>query len=153
MSLYFIYKSSPRHIVCELDGETGKVVKEHNTEGITWPYGPIKGGIVAGHHDGKLLRFFHSTLDNEEGWKRRYYVGALLMEPEPPFNVVKISREPILIGSNEDDFSNDERRSIPHFKGKVVFPGGAVPIDGGWILSIGINDCACGLVKIKDLKL
>ncbi len=151
---YMIYQTEPTQVVLAIDELSGKIEELKSENKIKWAYGPIKGGVMTdGIVGGKLLRFFHSTLDNEDGWKRRYYVGALLMEPEPPFNVVSISREPLLIGSNEDDFSESERTAIPHFKGKVVFPGGAVSVKDGWLLSVGINDCACGLVKITDLKL
>jgi hypothetical protein len=79
----------------------------------------------------------------------------MLIEPEPPFAPVAISKEPVLRGSEDDHLSMQERASILHFKSKVAFPGGAVANEGGWLLAIGANDCACVLVKVseKDLKL
>ena len=99
------------------------------------------------------MRFFHSRLDNEPipiRW--RYYVGAALIEND---QIVKVSRKPILKGSEHDEMSPSESGSCRHYKQNVVFPCGAIEHKGGWILSVGINDAACGLVKIeeKDLNL
>ena len=83
----------------------------------------------------------------------RYYVGAAIMEAVPPFKTLQISKEPLLRGSIEDDLKAQERLQWGKFKGRVVFPCGAMAADEGWILSLGINDASCCLVRIKDLKL
>lgn len=124
------------------------------TTGPRWAYGAIKGGTAPIEYDGKLLRFFHSTLDNEfSGHHRRYYMGACLMEPTPPFQTVRVSRKPILFGSEIDDLRVKERPK--HWKANVVFPGGVVKRGNGWLVAVGINDSDCLIAKIKpeDLHL
>jgi hypothetical protein len=58
--------------------------------------------------------------------------------------------KPLLIGSEEDNTTSIERSSCTHRKPNVVFPGGAIECEGGWIVSVGINDCCCALVKIPS---
>lgn len=152
-SLFFIYSSEP-HTVIRVHEE--KILEEFKGNEALWPWGMIKGGSVPIPYQGYLLRFFHSRLDNEPPpLFFRYYVGAMLMKNYPPFEVVKISREPILIGSEADEFDAATMTQCVHRKANVVFPGGAIEIDGGWLLAVGVNDCACVLAKIKpdDLKL
>lgn len=123
-------------------------------DGPKWPYGLIKGGTAPMPYDGKWLRFFHSTLDNElNPQRRRYYVGAVLMEPEPPFAPIRVSRKPIIYGSEVDDLTKDDRKACFHWKPQVVFPGTAVERPGCWWLSCGVNDSACVIAVIKPENL
>jgi hypothetical protein len=152
--VFFIYKSDPKQVIVRW---SGKMAGEYVTDGPGWAYGHIKGGTSPIEYDGKLLRFFHSTLDNEFAFPhktaahRRYFLGACLMEPEPPFRIVAVSRKPIAYGSESGGLTPPPF----HFKPRVVFPGGAIARDWGWIVSVGINDCQCALLKItpKDLHL
>lgn len=151
--LYFIYQSSPKQIIVRW---SGKLEGEHITNGPRWPYGEIKGGTAPIPYEGKLLRFWHSTLENEIDMPRRcYYIGACLMKPEPPFDTVQVSRKPILYGSLADGLTAEDRQKCIHWKPKVVFVSGAVERKDHWLLSLGVNDSACALAKIKpqDLQL
>src|SRR5260221_458166 len=121
-----------------------------------WPWGEIRGGTTPLPYKGKLLRFFHSSLDFElPPSQRRYFMGAAIMEPEPPFATISVSREPIVIGSELDDLSETERTGCLQFKKKVVFPAGAIIHGDGWVVSAGVNDSECLLMMLneKDLKL
>lgn len=148
---YFIYESDPKQIVVHWSG-----IKEDEyvTDGPSWAYGKIKGGTMPVPFGSKLLRFFHSTLDNDPGqWRRRYYIGACVMEPEPPFKTIRTSTKPIIYGSEVDGLKPAERKNIIHYKGNVVFPGGIVMRDGYWLLSLGVNDAACAVAKITEKEL
>lgn len=152
--LYAIYQSSPKQIVLELDG--GKVVAVHESPALRWMWGPTKGGTPPIPYRGALLRFFHSTLDNEPGeWRRRYYVGAMLHNPDPPFKQIRICSEPIVRGSEICGLEEAERRACPHYKANVVFPGGAILTTKGFALAMGVNDSQCAIVSVReeDLKL
>ena len=93
-------------------------------------------------------------MDNEwAGWRRRYFVGALLMDPDPPFAVVAITPKPLLYGSEIDGLSGTERGQCVSYKPRVVFPGGAVEHDGRFLLSVGLNDSACAILKITPEQL
>ena len=125
--------------------------REMKTPALRWPYGEIRGGTVPLPYDGKLISFFHSRLDNEEppvNW--RYNIGCVLRKAEPPFQMLAISKRPILRGS---EVGGDATRF--HHKKNVIFCLGAIEYDGGFLVSAGINDSQCALIKIsgKDLQL
>lgn len=119
-----------------------------------WAYGEIRGGTTPLPYQGKLLRFFHSSLDFEQHPDyRRYFMGAAIMEAEPPFKTIAVSKSPIVAGSELDDLSDTERSQSLPYKRKVVFPAGAI-IDGdSFIVSVGINDAQCSLLKLKESDL
>lgn len=133
--------------VLQIEGDT--VVDEKQLPKVTWPWGPIKGGTGWMPMGQDLMRFFHSSLDYDlPPNRRRYYLGAITSRGQ-------ISRKPIAIGSESDDVPRDRRDTCLHFKPKVVFPGGAMEWNGGWLVSVGANDCECLLLKVKpeDLHL
>ena len=144
-NLFSIYASQPGQVVLQIQGET--IINEYKTPEARWPYGVIRGGNIV-PYDGKLLRFFHSRTDLGLGrLEPRYYVGACLMDAKPPFKVLAISKKPIIYGSEL------LRYPIHHFKENVVFPCGAMVDGDAFILSLGINDSACLLAKIKPVAL
>lgn len=119
-----------------------------------WAYGLIKGGTAPLPYEGHWLRFFHSTLDNEMNpQRRRYYMGALLMKNTPPFDCVSVSKKPIVYGSEIDNLTKEQRKACHHWKPQVIFPGGAIERDGGWIVSCGVNDSACVIVRVTPERL
>jgi predicted GH43/DUF377 family glycosyl hydrolase len=123
--------------------------REMKTPALRWPYGEVRGGTVPLSYGGKLISFFHSRLDNFMPPTRHcYFIGAILRKAEPPFQMLEISKRPILRGS---EVGGDESRF--HHKKNVVFPLGAIEHEGGWIVSVGINDSQCALVKIKESDL
>ena len=144
-NLFAIYASQPVQVVLQIQGET--IINEYKTPEARWPYGVIRGGNIV-PYDGKLLRFFHSRTDLGLGrLEPRYYAGACLMDAKPPFKVLAISKKPIIYGSEL------LRYPIHHFKENVVFPCGAMVDGDAFILSLGINDSACLLAKIKPAAL
>jgi predicted GH43/DUF377 family glycosyl hydrolase len=144
-----IYSSHPEKIVYDTSNDLS-----FDAQKIRWKWGEIKGGTSPVPYKNALLRFFHSTLDNEPvPFRRRYYVGAMLMEPFVPFTPIAISRQPIISGSEDDSLTELSRASCGHYKPKVVFPGGCVSVDDGWLLSLGVNDSSCVIAKIKPVSL
>ena len=125
--------------------------REMKSLAMQWPYGEIHGGTTPLPYDGKLISFFHSKIMNDmppTPW--RYFVGCVLRRAIPPFDILAVSKRPILIGS---EVGGDASRH--HFKKSVVFPAGCVEHEGSFVLSIGINDSSCAVVKLakKDLRL
>jgi hypothetical protein len=140
-NLFAVYFSEPEHVVLQIQGDA--IINEYKTPAARWPYGMLRGGSIV-HHDGKLLRFFHSRTDIGPGRvESRYYVGACLMEYRPPFKVLAVSKKPIIFGSELP------RYPIHHFKENVAFPTGAMAEGDAFLVSLGINDAACALVRIK----
>ena len=123
--------------------------REMKTPALRWPYGEIRGGTVPLPYCGKLISFFHSSLNNEmPPLTHRYYIGAILMKAEPPFQMLAVSKRPILRGS---EVGGDKSRF--HFKPNVVFPLGSIEHKDGWLVSCGQNDSAALLVEIKPENL
>lgn len=150
-SLFVIYQCHPTQKIYRLnrDGSTDVL---HETEAPTWPYGKIRGGTVPLPYEGKLLRFFHSRIEHRhEPYGFRYMIGAMLLDPEPPFAVVRVSKKPVIYGSEQGRVA---KQDCPlHHKVNVCFISGAIQSDNGWICSIGINDCEAALVKINPSQL
>jgi len=148
--IHFIYGNQfGEQIVIRVEGD--KVTGEYKTPEAKWEHGEIRGGAIV-PHEGNLLRFFHSRT-GENHWTPgatfQYHVGALLMESNPPFKVIKVGSSPILSG---------DERYMPgcfHWKNNVAIAYGVVKDDDGFILSVGRNDSSCEAVKLKfgDLNL
>lgn len=133
--------------------EDNVVTEQNHVMPARWNWGTIRGGSGPMKWGDRWIRFFHSRVDTEPRpivW--RYFVGAMVCDP---YEATQVSRKPILWGSEVDAVEVEERREIFHHKQNVVFPGGAIAVDGGWLLSVGVNDCHNVLVKVteKDLNL
>ena len=149
--LMCLHQSWPEQIIYNLTKDNA----EHRSPGVRWPYGDIHGDCLM-PYQGKLVRFFHSRLNNEIppiSW--RYYVGCCLMNSRPPFNTLSVSVSPLIYGSEICDLSETNRNNVSHYKSNVVFPCGCLEVADGWWLTVGTNDSGCCLVKIRheDLKL
>lgn len=146
--LYCIFRVSPEHEVLEV--EEDRVVKVLKTPAPEWKWGQMKGGSNPIPFNGQLLRFFHSRT-GLQGKSRgfRYYIGALLMEAQPPFKITAVSSEPLLGG--EEEYIPGHK----YWKPNVVFAGTAIEEPGGYRLSYGYNDSQCRTVLLtpEDLRL
>ena len=144
--IYFIYGVvGQEQIVLQVSGD--KVIGKHSAPAPTWPNGQIKGGSII-EHNGRLLRFFHSRLN----WGKndfRYFVGAAIMEAEPPFKTISVSTASILQGN--EIFTPDCRT----WKRNVIISYGAIKRAEKIVISVGVNDSKCATVELteKDLKL
>jgi len=132
-ALHLLYKTHP-HTVIKL-GKDMNPVAEYITDwdNSIWKYGEPRGGTppIIGP-DGNFWSYFHSSIDNAVRNKRRYFTGVYCFESKPPFNVIGITPEPILIASKHDRWAPG--------KPAVTFPGGAILKDGVWTVSFGVND-------------
>ena len=140
---YFVYQTEP-HIVCEVVG--GKVVQEHRTHAaLGWTLGTIRGGTPPVRVGDHFISFFHSSMPWKStpryGVRRVYFMGAYMFEAKPPFQIVAATRERLLTGT----WNEPTQEGVP----AVVYPNGAL-IDGDtWTISMGVNDCGCGWVKLN----
>lgn len=146
--LYCIYQIYKEQIVLEIERDI--IINEFRSVSPDCSFGTPRGGTQPLAHNGKWLRFFH-VQDNRHNDRARakYHVGALLMDDKPPFKVSKFSTKPILSG-NERYFP-----SWKFWKWNVAICYGAIKQDDGFLVSAGLNDSACGLLKLseKDLNL
>lgn len=141
--LYCAVQRSPEQVVYELDGE--KVVKEHKTTTPRWEFGQMRGGTMPLDYNGMWLQFFHTQRQLPSG--ASWVMGALLMEKEPPFQIVAVSKRPILVG-NEQYFHGSK-----FWKPNVAICYGAIALDNLFLISIGINDSACGVMSVTREQL
>lgn len=141
-SFHFIYQFRP-HIVVQMNGEIG-LVQHLSDPKVSWNYGEVRGGTPPVQVGDEYITFFHSSLHWRNG-QRRYYMGAYAFEAKAPFNVTRITKEPLLVGSE-----NDTRI---HGGPPVVFPCGALLENGEWLISFGVNDEACGWIRIPQKEL
>lgn len=143
--LHAIYQVDPQQTVIQLDGE--KVVREWKTPCPGWRYGNMRGGTSPIAHNGLWLRFFHAQIGTRPNV--RYCMGALLMEPMPPFTITAVSKLPIASG-NEQYFPDWK-----FWKPNVLIPYGAIKDGDRFIVSCGHNDSACVelILKESDLNL
>lgn len=140
---HFIYSFQP-HVVVEM--VEGTMCAPHTSEhSLKWDYGQIRGGTPPVLIGGEYLTFFHSSQPWRNG-QRRYYMGAYTFEAAAPFRVKRITKEPLLSGSE-----NDTRI---HGGPPVIFPCGALFENGQWLVTFGVNDEACGWIRIpmNDLE-
>jgi len=142
---HFIYACSPEHVVVRI--RDGKPDEEWRTPSLSWAWGQIRGGTPPIPYRGKWLRFFHSQIPiSDKPRDVRYYMGAYVMNSEPPFEMLAVSSHPILSG-------HEWRSGAAHWKPNVVIPYGAVAQDDGWMVSVGVNDTAACLVKVTESHL
>lgn len=137
--LKLIYQAAGHHEVADADG-----LDVHRTTAPTWAFGELRGGsnpILVGS---EYWCFFHSSTPWVQP-QRRYHMGAYAFEASPPYRITRMSRSPILSGSQAEP-----RR----FRGPlVVFPCGALIDSGIWTVVFGINDEECGWIQIPHSEL
>jgi len=142
--LHAIYRHAPEHLVYELNA-VGKVTKEYRTKSPVCAYGEPRGGAAPlPYSDGKWIRFVHCNQRNQKSdvwWN--YSIAAVVMESKPPFRILQISKQPILVG---DELYYPGNK---HWKAKCLLPYGAIEQDGGWLVALGKNDAACVTANIR----
>lgn len=107
-----------------------------------WTTGlPLRGGTppILLQDTSEYLAFFHTAIPWQKP-KRRYFMGAYTFDAFPPFALRRITPTPLLVGS-EHDF-----RALGG--PLVIFPGGATFDGEMWTVAFGVNDEACGWIRI-----
>jgi predicted GH43/DUF377 family glycosyl hydrolase len=135
---HLVYKAHP-HVVAVFDTDF-KFVESHRTFwNCYWQYGEIRGGTPPVFVDNEYWTFFHSATDWKEN-KRQYHMGAYAFESKPPFRITKITRKPLLSGSQKDRW----------FPGKPIccFPTGSIFKNNKWLVVGGCNDVNCFHITI-----
>lgn len=134
-----VYSINP-HKILRIEGNSGEFVHETPYPG-TWSGGYLRGGASPVLHKGEWYHFFHGKWDNHrarvagqsaECKKRHVYnIGVYTFSPEPPFEVLRYTPHPIEVAPPDLTDGN---------YCDVEYPGGAVLVDGQWVLALGIND-------------
>jgi predicted GH43/DUF377 family glycosyl hydrolase len=123
---------------------------------IVWEWGELRGGTPALYDEeaGEYLAFFHSCMNmatvHSDGEKvLHYFMGAYTFSREPPFQITRISPEPI-VGKG---FYHGEIYEPYWQPVRVVFPCGYFA-DGQYVwISYGRQDHELWVVKIDKRAL
>jgi len=145
-ALHMIYNTDPVHEVIRWNQNLG-VVRKYETKdhvGLFAKYGQPRGGTPPVLIGDEYWSFFHSSVLWKDP-KRRYFMGAYAFEAKAPFRVTRMTRKPLLAGSQND----------PWVEGQplVVFPCGAIFRNNQWFVSMGINDMASAWIEIPHDEL
>lgn len=128
------------------NGNPVEVQKSKDVSLAAWQFGlPLRGGTPPVRVGDEYVAFFHTSTVWQKP-KRRYYMGAYTFDAAPPFTLRRMTLQPLLTGSDQD---------FRALNGPlVIFPNGSILRDNEWLVTFGVNDEACGWVKIphEDLE-
>lgn len=125
---------------------------------IHWAWGTLRGSTPALLVDGEYLAFFHSSkvLPSKASWGYsiwHYLMGAYTFSKDPPFQIRKISAQPLVA----DGFYTESS-----YMKRVIFPGGFVTSGGElylaygkddsemWIATLDLNALKASLTPVND---
>lgn len=146
--LWCLYMTHERQATfIQLDG--GKVVSEATGKVLPWGYGERHGGTIVSRPDGRHLHFFSSRTNAGSRERNRYLIGCAELSAEPPFDMLRISRRPIVYGEEGANLDKKNKR----FKPSVCFPTGAIQEGKDWLLAYGWNDCECRVLRLTEEEL
>lgn len=139
--MMMIYMTEPHQVIM---WENREAVEKWETPNFGWKWGQMRGGSPPIRIKDEYVCFFHSSTPWTEK-KRQYHMGAYAFEAKPPFKVTRMTRKPLLSGSQKDPWVD----GLP----LVVFPCGAILDSKKYVVSMGINDYTSAWIEIpvKDL--
>ena len=148
-NLLLAYSIAPHKIFRPLLG-TQKCETFADSSGlITWDWGELRGGTPGIQMGEEYLAFFHSqkkmkTIHSDEKEMLHYFMGAYTFSREPPFEVTKISPQPIVgKGFYKGPVYKPYWGSV-----RVVFPCGYVFDDKYIWIAYGRQDHEIWVVKL-----
>jgi len=113
---------------------------------LPWKHSaPLRGGTPPVRSGDEYITFFHSYLPWREH-RRRYFLGAAAFESKPPFAMTRITELPLLSGSESDVMTLPN--ALP-----CIFACGALLRGKEWLVTFGVNDEACGWIRIPHSDL
>lgn len=134
--LHAVYCFAP-HRILKIDGDVATFAYESDTH-VAWrPNTEIRGGASPVLVGDEFWSFFHSRYNNGSGVgtpKRQYTMGLYAFRAVPPFDVLRVTPEPVLTADPRTNRGRDANYA------DVVFPCGAVRRGGDWLVSMGLHD-------------
>ena len=120
-----------------MDNNGECIVVNQITRDLDWSYGAISGGTPPLKiNNDEYITFFHSYTASQRDTHtdpRQYYIGAYTFKAEPPFNINRITSEPL----SWDGLLTSVSPTNPS---RVLFPAGLINEDGTLVLTYGEND-------------
>lgn len=118
---------------------------------LGWDWGSIRGGTPAVLVDGEYLGVFHSCKQDPISGYKIYYMGAYTFNSNPPFNLTRVSAQPIL---HRDFYSSLPNHILTgHIASYVLFPAGIVARNHQIYVCYGENDVAIKVMELDKKKL
>lgn len=122
----------------------GNVQEVMRSKALPWGWGPCHGGAICHLPNGNLAHILNTRTGQLAVSTHRYHCTVAELSPSAPFQMLRISRRPVLYG--EEGCNLDGYR---WWKGSVVFCCGALCEGADLMLAIGWNDAKARLVKLK----
>lgn len=127
--LHFVYDLTKQQVVKV--NPYGKPVQEWKGDALQWTMGFLRGGSPMIPYKGGYIGFYHSGTDH--AWQlRRYGLGLVEIEGEPPFRIRRLSN-PFMFGSRFDEFCGAGN-------GNCIFVSGIEQKEDGLVAVAGVND-------------
>ncbi len=132
---YAVYTISPHQIIKSALPPLNcdpVVTREHVTPFTgQWSGGHMSGGASPVLHNGEWYSFFHGWTRQENG-RRLYNCGCYTFSPEPPFQILRYTKDPFDIAD-----PSTTPTSVPV---DVIFPGSATIVGSDWAIAYGVAD-------------
>jgi predicted GH43/DUF377 family glycosyl hydrolase len=152
-SLLLGYSQIPHRILRPLPGTNTCETMDSTFASIKWNWGVPRGGTPALIEGGEYLAFFHSSKNMASVHSKgktilHYFMGAYTFSLNPPFQITRISPEPIV---GKDFYHGASYKTWKPVQ--VVFPGGFIQ-DGQYIwIAYGRQDHEVWVVKLDRQRL
>lgn len=153
-NLMLAYSLLPHRIFYSERGTTHAFSFSLSKSDINWNYGELRGGTPALLDGDEYLSFFHSsknmsTVHSQGEEMPHYFMGAYTFSQHPPFEITKISPEPIVCYGFYEG-----RKYKPYWKPvRVVFPCGYIMNEHYIYISYGRQDHEIWILKLDKHKL
>ena len=125
--LLLSYSQVPHLVFKPLLGSDSCETISNTRSNILWDWGVIRGGTAAELIGDEYLSFFHSTItmasfQSDSQLMPHYFMGAYTFSSKPPFEITKVSSEPIIANG----FYSGEIHQPYHVPIRCIFPCGYV---------------------------
>lgn len=152
--MYLAYSLTPHIILEPLFGTASARFVTASLSDVAWQWGELRGGTAALFDGTEYLGFFHSVkkMSSEHSDDKEilhYFMGAYTFSAEPPFNITRISPEPI-VGKNF--YSGESYKPYWH-PVQAIFPCGYVRDGNRILIAYGRQDHELWIAELDAVQL
>ncbi len=146
--LFLAYSLDPHLIFQPLHGTSFcKTIVSSRVE-IKWDWGQLRGGTPALLEDNEYLAFFHSSKEMRSAHSAgksisHYFIGAYFFSAQPPFNITRLSPEPIIANNFYSGPAYETWKPL-----RAIFPCGYIKDDNFVWITYGKQDHELWVVKL-----
>lgn len=146
--LLLIYSVNPHRILFTVPHSDQCVELAVTSKKIRWDLGELRGGTTALLEGDEYLTFFHSCIEmaSEQSERKKmthYFMGAYTFNSEPPFEVLRVSSDPII---GKTFYSGPAHKTWKPLR--VVFPCGFIKDEKYIWVVYGRQDFESWVVKL-----